>query len=168
MAETKPSRAAPAPRITIKELLSYRLHRVANAISRGAALHYRRQFNVSLGEWRALALLGAESPQTLNGLAKAAGLDKAQMSRIITGLVDRGYIARDTLPGERRTAQLTLTRKGERIFLGLIDAAAKRNDAFLACLTPEELAALDSALAKLGALARALAAAESGNGRGGG
>ena len=35
--------------LPITELLSYRLSRVANALSRSAALRYRREFDVSLG-----------------------------------------------------------------------------------------------------------------------
>ena len=50
-------RAAP----TIKDLLSYRLHQVANLLSRGAELRYRREFGVSLWEWRSVALLAASS-----------------------------------------------------------------------------------------------------------
>ena len=45
--------------MTIRDLLSYRLHTVANLLSRGAELRYRREFGVSLWEWRTIALLGA-------------------------------------------------------------------------------------------------------------
>ena len=46
----------------IRDLLSYRLHEVANLLSRGAELRYRREFGVSLWEWRTIALLGARRP----------------------------------------------------------------------------------------------------------
>ena len=45
----------------IRDLISYRLHVVANLLSRGAELRYRRQFGVSLWEWRTVAHLGAAS-----------------------------------------------------------------------------------------------------------
>jgi DNA-binding MarR family transcriptional regulator len=143
-----------SPLLPITELLSYRLHRVANALSRSAATRYRRDFGVSLGEWRTLALLGGESPQTLNKLAALAGLDKAQMSRVVGRLEERGLVARES--GAGRTSVLTLSRKGHSVYEGLIRAANERNDAFLVCLTDEERAALDSALDKLGKLAKAL------------
>ncbi|MDH4325630.1 MAG: MarR family transcriptional regulator, partial [Betaproteobacteria bacterium] len=61
-------RAPTAP--TIRELLSYRLHVVANLLSRGAELRYRREFGVSLWEWRTIALLGgAHEALSLNELA---------------------------------------------------------------------------------------------------
>ena len=75
---------------TIRQLLSYRLHVVANLLSRGAEMRYRREHDVSLWEWRTVALLGADAPQSLATLARAAGVDKAQMSRVVSGLAARG------------------------------------------------------------------------------
>src|SRR5687767_16031682 len=66
----------------IKDLISYQVHTVANLLSRGAELRYRREFGVSLWEWRTVALLGAAEPQSLGDLARAAGIDKSQMSRV--------------------------------------------------------------------------------------
>lgn len=147
-----------AERLPITELLSYRLSRLANAMSRSGALRYRREFDVSLGEWRAIALLGESAPQTLNQLARLSALDKAQMSRVIGGLAERGLVLREL--GPRRSTQLTLTRRGKAAYQGLIAVANERNDAFLVCLTPTERAALESALDKLTTLARALERSE--------
>lgn len=140
---------------TIKDLLSYRLHRTANAISRSAALRYKRQFDVSLGEWRAIALLGAEAPLSLNDLARAASLDKAQMSRVVSALVERQLVFRE-IGGAGRPLRLTLTDMGQKLYRDLIEAAAERDAAFLECLTPQEHAVLEAALAKLFSTARAL------------
>src|SRR5205814_6024991 len=61
----------------IRDLLSFKLHRVANLLSRGAELRYRREFGVGLWEWRSVALLGAaDEPMSLVQLANAAGIDK--------------------------------------------------------------------------------------------
>ena len=49
----------------IRDLLSYRVHVVANLLSRGAELRYRREFGVSLWEWRTIALLGASDEPAL-------------------------------------------------------------------------------------------------------
>jgi DNA-binding MarR family transcriptional regulator len=143
--------AAERP-IIIQELLAYQLSRVANAISRSAALRYRRDFGISIGEWRTLALLGARSPLTLNRLARLAALDKAQMSRIVSKLTERELITRRF--GAGRTTELSLTRKGRALYRKLIAVANERNDAFLGCLSAREREVLDSALSKLGALAR--------------
>lgn len=144
--------------LTITDLLSYRVHRLASILSRSAAVRYRRDFDVSLGEWRALALLGAYAPLSLNQLAREADLDKGQMSRVVSGLVERGLVSRGSL-FRRDSRGLFLTPSGRRTHEGLMRAAAERNEAFLACLTPEETEALESAMAKLSTLGRALAGA---------
>jgi DNA-binding MarR family transcriptional regulator len=141
---------------TIRELLSYRLHQVANLLSRGAEMRYRREFGVSLWEWRTVALLGgAGEPQSLNELARAAGMDKGQMSRVVSGLTKRKIIFRETDANDARGIRLSLTRSGKRLYRKLINAAAERNSAFLGCLSARERECLERAMTKLSREARA-------------
>jgi DNA-binding MarR family transcriptional regulator len=146
--------------LRITDLVSYRLGRVANLASRGAALRYRREFGVSLMEWRIVALLGAFAPMSLNDVAKEAGLDKGQASRAVSALRGRGVIARAVAAGDARLVSLSLTREGATLYRGLMKAAAERNDALAGALTREERLCLDRALDKLGRAAQALIRAE--------
>src|SRR6185503_9220728 len=87
----------------IRDLLSFKLHRVANLLSRGAELRYRREFGVSLWEWRTIAFLGrANEPMSLGQLAQAASIDKGQMSRVVAGLTKRRMVLREAHPGDGR------------------------------------------------------------------
>ena len=139
----------------IQDLLSYKLNRVANLLSRGAELSYRRDFGVSLWEWRTIALLAAsDEPMSLVQLANAAGIDKGQMSRVVAGLTKRRIVLRAAHPGDGRGVRLTLSRLGERIYQGLIRAAAERDAAFRGCLSRAEHQVFDRALAKLAGRAR--------------
>lgn len=139
----------------IRDLLSYRLHVVANLLSRGAELRYRRQFGVSLWEWRTLALLGAASaPLSLNHLAHAAGIHKSQMSRVVSGLTRRRMVRRAADPADARGVHLELSKSGRKVYEGLIEAAAERDAAFRDCLSSREKQMLDVALAKLAGQAR--------------
>jgi DNA-binding MarR family transcriptional regulator len=140
---------------TIRELLSYRLHQVANLLSRGAEMRYRREFGVSLWEWRTVALLGgAGEPQSLNELARAAGMDKGQMSRVVSGLTRRKIVLRGTNADDARGIRLSLTRSGKALYQKLISAAAERNRAFLGCLSAKERECLEQAMTKLAREAR--------------
>ena len=141
----------------IQDLLSYRVHRVANLLSRGAELRYRREFGVSLWEWRSIALLGAaEEPLSLGHLARAAGIDKSQMSRVGSGLTRRRMVLRAADPGDGRGVRLTLTKTGLKVYEGLIRAAGQRDEAFRSCLTKGEREAFDRVLDKLAGQARDL------------
>jgi DNA-binding MarR family transcriptional regulator len=149
-----PAQTPPGDTLTIKDLLSYRIHQLANALSRGAAARYRRDFDVSLMEWRTLALLGDFAPMTLKDLARQSGLDKGLASRVVSGLVTRGLVARGTAADARELA-LGLTPAGRQVFQGLMQAAGERDAAFHAALTPEEAACLESAIGKLIQVAKA-------------
>ncbi len=151
------------PTPTIKELLSYRLHTVANLLSRGAEMRYRREFGVSLWEWRTIALLGAsEDALSLGHLARAAGVDKSQMSRVVSGLRRRRLVSRGVDAADGRGVSLSLTRSGRNLHRRLIAAAAERNDAFLGCLTARERRVLEQAMTKLAREARVLIQREQG------
>jgi DNA-binding MarR family transcriptional regulator len=144
--------------LTIKDLLSYKISRTANAMSRSAALRYQ-QFGVSLQEWRTIALLAAEAPMSLNELARAAGLDKAQMSRAVSALVERGFVLRKESEAGGRAVEISLSRRGEALYKELIAAARERDAAFQACLSETEHAVLEGALRRLQSVARALSEA---------
>ena len=140
---------------TIRQLLSYRLHQVANLLSRGAEMRYRREFGVSLWEWRTVALLGGSGePQSLNDLARAASMDKSQMSRVVSGLTGKRIVRRETDARDARGIRLSLTRAGTKLYQRLIRAAAERNSAFLGCLSAKERACLEQAMSKLAREAR--------------
>ena len=138
----------------IKDLISYQVHKVANLLSRSAEQRYRREFGVSLWEWRTVALLGAAEPQSLVHLARAAGIDKGQMSRVVSGLTRRKIVFRETDASDGRGIQLSLTRAGKTLYQKLIRAAAERNNAFLGCLSLKERECLEQAMTKLAREAR--------------
>ena len=140
----------------IRDLLSYRVHMVANLLSRGAELRYRREFGVSLWEWRTIALLGAAEPQSLGDLARAAGIDKSQMSRVVSGLANRKLVVRDANDADGRGVHLRLSRSGRKLYTGLIGAAAQRDAALRNCLSANESTVFERALTKLAGQAREL------------
>lgn len=131
----------------LTELLSFRIRRIANLMSSTATLMYRRQFDLSLAEWRLLGLLGVTQPMTVNRLARLAALDKAQVSRGVTYLVEQGYVRKET--GPRRSSQLTLSAEGQALYEQVIRTANDRDQSILSVLTAEEWQVLDVALDKL-------------------
>ena len=141
----------------IKDLISYQLHTVANLLSRGAELRYRREFGVSLWEWRTIAFLGrSDEPMSLVQLAQAANIDKGQMSRVVAGLTKKRLVLREAHPGDGRGVRLTLSKGGQRIYEGLIRAAAERDRMVRNCLSAREAKVFEEALGKIASEAGAL------------
>lgn len=88
---------------------------------------------------------------TLNRLARRAALDKAQVSRVMTRLVEQGRVCKGV--GSRRSSQLTLTDEGQALYEKVIRAAIERDESVLSVLSAEEREVLDVVLEKLTARA---------------
>ena len=160
-----PSADAQEPKTAshFKELVSFRLNMLASHWSRLAAESNQRDFELDPREWRILGMLGANAPMSLQGLAREVNIDKSLASRAVAGLVERQLVLRETGRDDAREVALRLTQAGKRVHKGLMRAAQERDDAFIACLTPQEHAVLTSAIRRLETEARrhaALAAAE--------
>jgi DNA-binding MarR family transcriptional regulator len=93
-----------------------------------------------------LDLLG---PVRLTDLAHALGLDPSSVSRQVTALERRGWVAREKDPSDLRAQRLHLTEQGSAVVSDLRDARAEA----LAQLTPDwttaELDDLAGRLARL-------------------
>src|SRR4051794_39546817 len=92
-----------------RSLLGFHVTSTAAALRRSAALQMKREHDVSLAQVRTLALIEHLQPVRLRDVAADAGADKAQISRVVTTLVSRGYVSRRSLAGDARSAHLELT-----------------------------------------------------------
>ena len=71
--------------------------------------------NVSLAEYKAVMEIGTTEKITCNVLSKKMGLSNSRGSRIIDGLVRKGYLLRVTNSEDRRSFVLSLSSKGAEI-----------------------------------------------------
>jgi DNA-binding MarR family transcriptional regulator len=65
--------------------------------------------------WRTLSVLQATSPLRLGELAQASGVAQPTMTKIVTGLVERGEVARVADPADHRVQQIALTDAGNAV-----------------------------------------------------
>jgi len=71
--------------------------------------------NISLAEYQGIMEINATERITCNILSKKMGLSPSRGSRIIDGLVRKGYLLRTTNPKDRRSFVLSLSSKGVKI-----------------------------------------------------
>jgi DNA-binding MarR family transcriptional regulator len=140
----------------IKDLVSYRLHVLANLSARWAEARYQQRFGLKLLEWRAIALLGGYEPQSLNELARGAGLEKSYASRTVAGLIKRHLVSSSQDDRDARGKLFQLTRAGRALYAKVFEDAIERSDAWLSVLSNEERAKLMDMLDRLTRQARAL------------
>ena len=71
--------------------------------------------NVSLAEYKAILEIKTTERITCNILSQKMGLSPSRGSRIIDGLVRKGYLLKTTNPEDRRSFVLSLSSKGAKI-----------------------------------------------------
>jgi len=126
------------------------LHRAARQASRA--------FDEALGEvggslpvWLTLLTMKTHKSANQRELAAAIGIQGATLTHHLNGMEMDGLLTRRRDPANRRIHLVELTPTGEATFLRLRDAAVAFDKKLRAGFSDEELAALEQALAKLGA-----------------
>ncbi len=127
----KASRATPAKRgdgalAPVTAMLSSRLMVLANFLRRSAVLRYHRIAGLSLVEAGLIAALGRHPPMTVAQLAASVGMDKGQISRALSGLVQRKLIAKVVNARDSREVLVSLTKAGLSTHDRIVEGAIER------------------------------------------
>lgn len=122
----------------IRDLFSFQLQRLAGLSTRIAALSIRPKYGLTPREWRVLAVLEYLGEVPLQELAKHSGLLKSQMSRTVSALIDRGFIAKTANPEDGRSILLRLSAEGLDLSRRILDDSFRRNEAMLSTLSHAE------------------------------
>jgi DNA-binding MarR family transcriptional regulator len=91
-----------------------------------------------------------------NSVAQRTAMDKVQVSRAVSRMLQAGLIDRAIDPDDRRRSVLQLTAKGHEVYLKLVPAALNYEEQLIASLSETQLAALDDLLDTLTLAARDL------------
>jgi DNA-binding MarR family transcriptional regulator len=142
--------------LTIKDLVSYRLHKAAFHATKHAYLAYARRFGITGGEWRLIGILHTDGPISLARLAEEVDIQLAQASRMMSALIRRGLAQGRSDEKDGRSVTLSLTTEGEALYHQVFAEARARHEALLSVLTRTERAHLFQALQKLTDKGRAM------------
>lgn len=129
-----------------RDLFSFQLQRLAALSSRIAILSIGPRYRLTVREWRALAVLDYLKEAPLQLLANHSGLLKSQMSRVVSGLIDRGLISRSENPEDGRSILLRLSSEGREIVTKILADSEHRNEMMLSSLSLEDRSHLQKSL----------------------
>ena len=135
------------------DLFLYRLSRLLATAGAPMVRVCEGEFGITRREWRMLAQLGQGEGLASSALVERAGLDRAQTSRAVGGLVGKRLLARTPRPGDRREVLLHLTDEGRAVYNALLPRIAAINRDLLSVLAPAEVEVLDGLLRRLNAQA---------------
>jgi len=135
--------------LQLSKFLPYRLSVLSNRISRAIADGYEEQFQLTLAEWRTMAVLGEESDLSAGQVAERTAMDKVAVSRAVNKLLEAGRIERQFSSEDKRRSVLTLSKNGHEIYKAIAPMALGYEESLLKHLSEEEQDLLDSLLKKL-------------------
>ena len=142
------------PVLELERFLPYRLSVLSNRLSNAIARCYQERFQLSVTEWRVIAVLGRFPGLSANEVAERTAMDKVAVSRAVARLLESGRLQRDLHDADRRRSVLELSPAGYEIFRAVAPLALAYETALLEALEPQERDMLLALLDKLGANAK--------------
>jgi DNA-binding MarR family transcriptional regulator len=91
----------------------------------------------------------AHGEQTQRDLAEHLGLEKSTVSRLVDGMIRKGWVEKARDPGNRRYQKVALTADGARAAGQIATAMHERHIRWLAALTEQERKAVTVGLTAL-------------------
>ena len=141
----------PNRRLDLDRFVPYRLSVLTNRVSSAIARHYSERFNLSIPEWRIIAVLGQNPGLAAREVAMRTAMDKVQVSRAVASLLSAGRITKQAHVSDGRIAHLSLSSKGRAIYEEIVPLALGLEARFLSVLTRTERQTLDQLISKLSA-----------------
>ncbi len=141
----------------IEDFLTFRLTRLSNALRNNMTKRYLEEFDLSLPEWRLLALVTRFSPLRFSELTNRSSMDKGQVSRTLRVMTKRGLTKTKIIAqrGSRSAEALaapvsvSITPKGKALYKSVLPVAQRRQATMLQTLNDSERVALYQTLDKL-------------------
>jgi DNA-binding MarR family transcriptional regulator len=143
-----PATAEHAP-LQLEHFLPYRLSILSNTISQTIADDYQRRYDISVTEWRVMAVLARFHGLSAREVAERTAMDKVAVSRALSRLVEAGRVNRSIHDSDKRRSVLSLTEAGWTVHDEVAPMARAREREVLARLDAEERVWLERILDKL-------------------
>jgi len=158
MTHKKPETASLAAlrRHEPEELITFRVSVLSQLLSRVVEGSVGRELGLSSRQWRVLVMLNRLGPTTSGQVAAATRFDHSQVSRASYELLDKGLIAMDGDPDDRRRQRLSVTPAGMAVLRRGIVGSAERQARLRGCLGEADYEAFRRIVGALSAQAQAM------------
>lgn len=126
--------------LDLKTFITYRFARLQSKLNAQAIRLLKKHSDLSLTEWRIMAVTAANDQNILSDLVRATGLDKGQLSRACSSLVDKGYLVSTLNKDDQRQNLLKLSASGRTLFERMLPIMRGRQRHLTAEVAPDDLA----------------------------
>lgn len=138
-----------SPVLELERFLPYRLSVLSNRVSRAIAKRYAKTFNLTIPEWRVIAVLGQRPGLSAKEVAEATEMDKVAVSRAVARLVNAKRIEARVDVADARRQSLWLTPQGETLHKKIAPIAIGTETKLLSALSNSEANQLNALIDRL-------------------
>ncbi|PXA85544.1 MarR family transcriptional regulator [Nostoc sp. 3335mG] len=137
--------------LILDRFLPYRLSYTSNLVSDAIADTYKALFGLSIPEWRLVALIAEREGITQQEIGSLSRMDKVTVSRAAIALTERGLIARQPNPADKRSQLLALSEAGRSLYAAVAPKALEMEHAVFGRFSQAELDAFTAMLHRIDA-----------------
>lgn len=149
MNKKKSAGMAPVDRLHLEHFIPFRLSVLSNVVSMNIARAYAREFDLSIPEWRVLAVLARYPDLSAVEVAERTAMDKVAVSRAVQSLLKARRLARTYDRGDRRRSVLRLSASGRSVYTRVAPLALEYEKKLLATLSASDRQLLDRLISQL-------------------
>lgn len=124
--------------LLFEQFPTYRILSLTSRLNRQAVQILDKACGLRLPEWRCMAMIGRHDKLNLFNISEIAGMDRAQVTRSIQGLVERGFVLTQRDTADRRIVSAKLTKAGQRVYEKTLPIMEQRQLQLLASLSPSD------------------------------
>ena len=125
-------------KIDLTTFLPYQLTHLATQVSNDFSSIYKKEFDLTIPQWRIIANLAQLGQSTAKQLCTQADMDKSTVSRAVKALIDEELIYSELNKHDKRAAFLMLSDKGMALYEKITPQALQWERALLSCLSDAE------------------------------
>lgn len=140
--------------LILEDFLPYRLAILSHTVSSVVAHVYDKRFDLTIPEWRVIAIVGRFPGLSAVEVAERTMMDKVAVSRAVTKLIKSGRIDREFADADKRRSILNLSEQGRKVHDEVAPLALKMEQDLLHGLTDSEIHMLNGVIERLLARAR--------------
>ena len=111
---------------------------------------YTRRYDMSLSEWRTIAILGSEHELTAAQIVDRSTMDKVAVSRAVAKMKTRGWLIVTTNQADGRSKVLRLSDEGRSIYGELVPRMRHMERDLLAGVSSQEIDQFKALMKKIG------------------
>jgi len=126
------------PTLDLTKFLPYLVNVLASGVSNRLAAAYQARFGITIPEWRVIAHLAQYEKVSVREIFLRVDMDKSKVSRAAARLETAGLVENRVSGADRRLVELSLTRKGRKLFETIAPLALEYEREFLAVLSEAE------------------------------